>query len=370
MKKESNKNEQKYIKTKLLTIFLRLFIIIMFIFIFKLLKLNLLQALIFVIILYIIILTVINIHEFGHLIFGKLFGYKLLRYSVGIFSWNNVNSKMKFSIKMNIGYGGLCGMIPPDKDIKIFKIGLFYAGGIIFNILFGIILLSIIHYSTNLSSAISLLLNFTGIVSIVSGFLNFIPITSSNNPSDGLLLWSIILKKPIAKKYMAISNIIAKLSSGIRPRDLQMSNLDTDNSDRYYFMSYIYSYFIALDNNDINSMIHYSNIMKNNIQSTPTLQLTPLYYELCYLGCILNDIDEAKKFYKKAGNNLQKDNDINGLRIKAYYEYYINKNPESALKYCLKALEVANKFPIKGQALMEKDLINVLIEMIRTDKML
>ena len=84
------------------------------------------------------------------------------------------------------------------------------------------------------------------------------------------------------------------------------------------------------------------------------------YYELCYNSCINNDQEKAKKYYKKSGKVLQKDKDVNGLRVKAYYEYYIKKNDKKAAKYCDKALAVVDKYPLKGQALMEKDLIKDL----------
>lgn len=82
---------------------------------------------------------VINIHEFGHFVYGKLYGYKLLTYQIGFFSWSKENDKIKFSIIRNKGYSGLCSMIPPEKELPNYKDVLFYAGGIIFNVIIGAI---------------------------------------------------------------------------------------------------------------------------------------------------------------------------------------------------------------------------------------
>lgn len=45
-------------------------------------------------------------------------------------------------------------------------------------------------------------------------------------------------------------------------------------------------------------------------------------------------------------------------------KYYINKNINSSLELCENALAVSDKFPIKGQGLMEKDLVIQLKELI------
>ena len=74
----------------------------------------------------------------------------------------------------------------------------------------------------------------------------------------------------------------------------------------------------------------------------------------------MSNEDKAKAYYLKGGKILQGDKDIIGLRVKAYYKYYINKNIESASTLCESALLVADKFPIKGQGLMERDLVNKL----------
>lgn len=311
----------------------------------------------------------INIHEFGHLIFGKMFSYKLMSYRISFLAWNNENGKMKFSIIKNKGYGGLCAMIPPEQELVNYKNGLFYAGGIILNILTGSIFLIIAFFYSNITEIANLFFILMGVIALFFGFVNLLPLTSYNNPTDGKIIWSLILKKPFAKKLIEVNRMSAQLSAGTRPRDLKISlPVNIDNPQMLEMMKILYLYFKALDNNNIENMNYYADLLEKNIENFPNQALPAIYYELCFLSCISNDEDKAKLYYEKGGKILKMDKDINGLRVKAYYEYYINKDEKLSMKLCDEAMLVADKFPIKGQGLLEKDLIESLRELIINEK--
>jgi tetratricopeptide (TPR) repeat protein len=318
-----------------------------------------------IIFLFISIFININIHEFGHYIFGKYLGYKLLSYRISMFTWNYENGRMKFSIIKNKGYSGLCAMIPPNKELPDSKNALYYSGGIMFNIITGIIFISAALLFADISQDTVLFLNVTGYTAIFLGLTNFIPFVSVNMPTDGKIIWSLILKRPFAKKLMVLNKMTAHLSAGIRPRDLEIiEKAYMDNPDSYDYALIIYSYLKALDNGDCDSMFKYADLLQNNLDSFPAISLPGIYYEICYTACIKGDEEKAREYYKKAGKILQSDKDINGLRVKAYYEYYINKDMEATKNLCESALAVADKFPLKGQGLMESDLVLKLKELI------
>jgi len=304
----------------------------------------------------------INIHEFGHYIFGRIQGYKLVSYRISVLSWNYQNSKMKFSLMRNKGYGGLCAMIPPEKELSNFKHGLFFAGGLLLNVLTGSLFLVA---ASMLSGPPRDIIFLTGVIAIILATINSLPIISANNHSDGKILWGLILKKPFARKLIETIKVGTQLSAGIRPRDLQMSPPEIpDNPQVVDLMPVFYMYFKALDENSLEDIIHYAGLLEDNIEYLPSPVLPGIYYELCHTGCIATDETKARKYYQKAGKILQADKDINGLRVKAYYEYYINANPKSALMYIEDALAVADKFPIKGQGIMEVDLARTLKDLI------
>lgn len=320
--------------------------------------------LIFIIILLEIInfILVINIHEFGHFVFGMMYGYELLSYRIGFFSWNKENGKIKFRIIKNKGYSGLCMMIPKEET-SVFKEVLFYASGILFNLLTGIItiVLSLLYIN---NQYLNIFLNLFGVISIFIGLLNLLPIMSSNNPSDGKIIWSLILKKPFAKELVIKKKILLELTSGIRPSQIDIPSINYNEISGITLQNIFIAYLKALDSNNLAEMIEYAKILEDNIDLYPTIALPGLLYELCYLGCITNDLNKAKTYYNRARNTLLKDKDVNGCRVKAYYEYYVNNDLNKALELCNDGLEVADKFPIKGQALVEQDLIKSLIDLI------
>jgi hypothetical protein len=326
------------------------------------------RVILFLLFIFIAIFININIHEFGHFIFGKRLGYTLVSYRVAIFTWNNENGQMKFSIIKNKGYDGLCAMIPPERPLPPCKDGLYYAGGIILNILSGLVFIGVRFLPLGFSQPVNSFFSILGGIAVVLGIINFIPFVSQNNPTDGKILWSIIFKKPFARKLIEITKMSSQLSAGIRPRDMQASySIAGDNLEVFDIMAMIFSYFKALDNNS-EDMMYYIDLLEKNIDTFPPQLLPSVYYELCYTGCISGDENKAKEYYKKAGKILQHDKDINGLRVKAYYQYHINKDIEAAMILCENALAVAHKFPIKGQGLMEKDLVISLIEQMKLEK--
>lgn len=320
----------------------------------------------FILFVYIGTFIQINIHEFGHYIFGKILGYKLMSYRIGIFTWNYENGKMKFSIIKNNGYGGLCAMLPPQQGLEGYKELLFYAGGILLNILTGLLFIGL-SFLLGISAIISSFFFILGIVGLFLGILNLISFFTENHPTDGKIIWSKILKKPFAEEMMAMNKMMSQLSAGIRPRDLNIdSSLDIDKAEMFHRVVILYKYYKALDSNNLEDMEHNARILEENIEAFPAYSLPGLYYELCFLACISGDEEKAKKYYEKAGKILERDKDVNGLRVKAYFEYYINKDHKAASTHCDNALAVANKFPIRGQALMEEDLVKALKEKIES----
>jgi hypothetical protein len=302
-----------------------------------------------------------NVHEIGHLILGKINGYKLISYRIGFFALNKENGKIKFSIIKNEGYMGLCAMIAPEKKIPDLNHLLYYSGGVLFNILFGIVLI-IIKSIINPHDLLNMVFIITAAISILLGVVNFIPFFSGNNPSDGKIMWSIILKKPFSKKLMEVNRLCAQFSAGKSLSELDIPfDFNIYQPDSLDITLLFYSYFKALDTDDDEMRSKYIKKMKQWINYIPGQLFPHTCYEICYNACIDGDREEAVEYYKKAEKILINDKDVNGLRVKAYYEYYVNKNINVSKFFCDSALEVVDKFPVRGQALIEEKLVKKLI---------
>lgn len=304
---------------------------------------------------------IINIHEFGHYVFGKMAGYKLISFRIGPLCFTMENEKFKFMILKPKDYGGLCAMIPPKEEIKQYRHTIYYMGGILFNLISAIIGILISFYT---DGYVKLFLMAFSLISFFTGVLNALPIMSGNNPSDGMIIWSIILKKPFANDLLKLNRLLSELSHGVRPSKIEVefdSDGDIDFANIYFLF---YSYFKALDSKNYSKVDYYIDLLEKNIDSISEVMLPGIYYEICFNYCIKEDKINAKKYYLNAKEVLQKDRDLNGLRVKSYYEYYINENTQKSLEYANEALKVADKFPIKGQAIMEKELVKELIDKI------
>lgn len=336
----------------------------------------------------------VNIHEFGHFLIGKKLGYILLAYQIIFFSWLNMNGKMKFSFQKTKNLGGLCAMMPPEGKFENNQ-AFFYAAGIMFNLLTAVVFLIPFIFIFELTAFwFVFFLNVAG-CSLMMGIINLIPCYIGNIPNDGEILWSIILKKPFVQQMIIIQKISAQLIGGIRPRDLQVpeetfketacddyrsllsgyfkdidagdgkpsvkpAGEDKNKVDFFENRMYLYRYFHALDSGNISKASEFADYIENHLNSFPPFSLHGIYNELCFIGCISDNPARAKIYYKKAGRNLQKDMDINGMRTKAYYSFYIDQNKDAAIAACEKGLAAADKFPVKGQRVMEVDLIKQL----------
>ena len=102
------------------------------------------------------------------------------------------------------------------------------------------------------------------------------------------------------------------------------------------------------------------NIIEKNKEKITTAIEFEIESELCYCNAFLGDKEKARYYYEKNKGRLEKENDVSFNRIKAYYEFYVNKDNEKSLEYCKKGISVSNSFPLEGIKKMEIDLINNL----------
>lgn len=314
-----------------------------------------LYIIIFLMISYVI---VVNVHEFGHFIFGKLSGYKLLKYKLGIFALELENNKYKLIIEKIKGFDGACLMTPTKSKISRRNSLILYSGGLIMNlitvIIIGIIFLLRIELTWELYNFLLVLMIFSGFALIN----NIIPFKSYNNPNDGFIILELIKNSDISKKLMNINIYLKKLLSGIRPKDIEELNeivIDEEKIDVMEIYELMHLLYNAIDKNDKKEIKKLVDILVNNKEKIPSLLEMGLNSELCYCYSILDDLGRAKDYYNKTKNKLESSNDSSSNRIKAYYEFNFDRN--KSLEYCNKGLALIDVYPIKGIAIMEKELL-------------
>jgi len=310
---------------------------------------------------YIGIFILVNIHELGHFIMGKIMGYRLLMIRAGIFSLQRENEKLKLNLVKNIGYGGLCAMIPPNGS-TLNQYAIYSSGGILFNLIFGIKIILIVPFF-NLRPVFFFPMMLIGFISIFFSIINAIPFISMNQPTDGMVIMSILKKAPIAERFYRNNLISKQIMEGKRTRDIELKEIDyNDPIDLSDHILLLYHYFKEIDSGNIEKAREYLNLLSNNLEKIPPFALPAYHYELIFYHSLMKNEEEAKKYFSLSAKVLHKDQDINGLRVKAYFEYKINHNCLKAMELAHKGLDVKNKYPFPGQAIMEADLLEILIE--------
>ncbi|MGB4588191.1 MAG: M50 family metallopeptidase [Clostridiaceae bacterium] len=315
---------------------------------------------------YVGIFLLVNIHELGHFLMGKLMGYRLLMIRAGIFSLQRENDKLKLNLVKNVGYGGLCAMIPPNGS-TLNQYALYSSGGILFNLIFGIMLIIIVPYF-NLSEVYFIPSMLTGYISIFFSIINAIPYLSMNQPTDGMVILSILKKAPIAERFYRNNLVSKQIMEGKRPKDLELKDLDDhDPIDLSDHILLLYHYFKEVDSGNLEKAGEYLGLLRNNLGKIPPFALPAYHYELIFYFSLMKNEEEAKKYYSLSAKVLHRDQDINGLRVKAYFEYAINHDCEKAMELARKGLDVKNKYPFPGQAIMEGNLLEILIDKCKCD---
>lgn len=315
---------------------------------------------------YIGIFLLVNIHELGHFIMGKIMGYRLLMIRAGIFSLQRENEKLKLNIVKNVGYGGLCAMIPP-KGSTLYQYAIYSSGGILFNLILGIKIFYLVPF-LNLRPVFYIPMMLTGYISIFFSIINAIPFMSANQPTDGMVILSILKKAPIAERFYRNNLISKQIMEGKRPKEIELLEVDrTDPMDLSDHILLLYHYFKEIDSENMEKAGEYILLLSKNLDKVPPFALPAYHYELIFYHSVMKNIEEAKKYYSLSAKVLLKDQDINGLRVKAYFEYEINHDCSKAMKLARQGLEVKNKYPFPGQAIMEGELLEVLIEKCKQD---
>lgn len=319
-------------------------------------------------------LLAIQIHELGHFLFGKISGYSLLELKIGSFSVRWENGKYKFVIERIKGLGGYCKMLPPTHDLTQKRQLLYYAGGILMNLISGLMAMGTALLFPHLNTYLILGLWIFGFVSVFLGLLNMRPLISANNPSDGKIIQSILKKDAFSRDFAFINTSLTDLTRGVRPKDLQVLNEQIDETEEpreLYIYKMVYHLYHAIDKEDKEKLSKCLRLLEAHKDKIPSAVEKPIYYEIAGGYCLLNEKQKALEYYTPYESFLQKENDLNGNRIRAYCAYIINENLPEALALCEKGLEVADSFPLKGQAIMEKELIDKLkkqIESKQTDR--
>ncbi|MGL5150715.1 MAG: hypothetical protein ACRC7N_09125 [Clostridium sp.] len=313
----------------------------------------------FLTVLLMVIVQYINttIHELGHLFSGLLVGGEFISFSVGPIKIRTVKNKIKIDFSSN-DHSGSCAVFPKNdsKKTHIF----ITSGGFVFNIITVISTFLILKYfDLGIYEAFMLVILIRATYMVIT---NAVPYLLGDN-TDGTVLYKILFKDNFAKEWAEFLKVTQKIKEGIRPCDIEES-LDYENVEdrRIKLALVLYSHLRALDKGYFKEVENHIKFLEENMDKLPLNKDVFLSELIYYYSVIDRDLEKAENYFSLCRNRLEKDMDINGRRSMAVYYYYVKGEKEKAKECCEDGLRVLSQFQFKGQALLEKDIIEKILE--------
>lgn len=328
----------------------------------ELIKISIVFVLVFV-----SFLIQIIIHEGGHLICGLLSGYTFVSFRVGSATFVKDEGKWRIK-KFNIpGTGGQCLLMPPEVDNENFPFVLYNLGGVLLNLIFGIIPIVIVIAFEGLPAWLKGILWVFGAVGIVSALLNGIPLKAVGVANDGSNVISMVKDKKARKAFYSQLRFNGLLSMGIRPRDMSISEYklqegaDVTSPLNTALILMEYNYY--LDKMEFQKCRELLNSLNPYLNKVLGIYRYEIECEKIFLELVLNgDRNLVERLYDK--DLLKYINACKGMiskkRVMMSYELLFNGDEEKAMELYEQGKALAKSYPIKGEIEMELMLMNYL----------
>lgn len=308
----------------------------------------------------------IIIHESGHLVFGLLSGYTFVSFRIG--SATLIRNEGKWEVKkFNIpGTGGQCLLMPPEADIENVPFVLYNLGGVIFNLIFGVIPVLIVIFIETIAPWLKGFLLVLGFVGIISALLNGIPLKATGVANDGSNIISMVKDKDARRAFYSQLRFNGLLSQGIRPREMNINDFKFQSGDvssplntALILMEYNY-YLDKMEFEKGRELLRSLNPHLNNILGIYRFEIN---CEKVFLELVLNgDRDLVKRLYDKELLKYMKacKGMISKTRVKMSYELLFKKDVKMAEELYEEGKALARTYPIKGEIKMELMLMDYL----------
>lgn len=302
----------------------------------------------------------IIIHELGHVICGVKNNYSFYGFQILGLTIYKQEDKLKLRADGFTNALGLAIMIPNETISDENQIA-FYKSGYIANAV-TLIPLVILYI---LSSAVRPYILISIIITIFMVFSNVLPTEVGGNFNDGYLVN--LYKTDGEKRAMVLDTqkLQQDLIMGIRPSELPYYEVKHEDNV-FAIMINLFMYYKGLDSGDKTLMEERIEMIEHKYHMLENIQKDSFIYELIYYNCCVRDDKlKATKLFSEIESRLEKDMDINARRILAYYNYSAKLDIDIAVSYAKQGLELKDKYPIKGIAIMEEKLIMDLLEAIK-----
>ncbi len=132
----------------------------------------------------------------------------------------------------------------------------------------------------------------------------------------------------------------------------------------------LYAYYFALDNADHQGMRTHLMVIKDHITRLPAQIRQRVCRELCFYYSIDKNAVSAAYYLEMAENGPEQKKKPDSMRMRAYYEMYINRRYRTAFAVCRAALETIPPDAPNGLTVMNAELIKALVSLLHQKNLL
>lgn len=280
-------------------------------------------------------------HNFAHYLVGNIFHYRLISYD-----FNEII------------------MIPAKKESSATRQAIYYAAGIVCNLILGIALLLVLFLAPlKLPTIILLFLVAVSFIWIITAGIQAVSYYSDGIPTDGKVLWGLLFHSDFSKYYTDNTNLFSALKIGLRPAEIPMRSYSNDAElQATDSLLVLYLYYKALDVKKASVLIKYVKLLEDNLTVIPQSIHDTVICELCYANAVMGLQQQATSYFSLMKQLPAESRSMPYYRALAAYFFYCKTNCKQALLSVSYAMEMADSCEFKGMLDLEQELLQTLLQ--------
>lgn len=280
-------------------------------------------------------------HNWGHYLMGNMFHYRLISHDL-----NEIT------------------MIPSQKESSMTRQALYYAAGILCNLLLGIAVLVILFViPVKLPVIVFLFLVALSFTLLVTAGIQAVSYYSDGIPTDGKVLWGLLFHSSFSDCYIANNNLLAALKGGLRPGQILMrSYSSTAELQATDSLLVLYLYYKALDLKKASVLVKYVKLLEDNLSVIPQSIHDTVICELCYANAVMGLDEQAASYFSLLKHLPPEARSMPYYRALAAYFFYCRGNCRQALSAISYAMETSASCEFKGMLALEQELLQTLLQ--------
>ncbi|TCT15468.1 hypothetical protein EDC18_103173 [Natranaerovirga pectinivora] len=322
----------------------------------------------------ILVIVHIVVHEVGHLLIGWIMNFRFISFRIGPIVWEKDNNKIVIKVQKKFSLNIMCIMFSKErKNVERQQI-LFYLGGIITNILLGLLFL-LLYYNSQFESAFLLRSIFGAgwIIGLILFIVNLVPYKSDAYKTDGANILSYIRKEPRDIAEIKVIQAFAQLNAGVTPKKLDPYIIEEDedlpNDSALGISMNLLRTYHYIEKEEYEKAKKYIKLVEEHSLKYPKIFEEEMIFELLYAyAFIYKDMDKANELYTIIQEkNIEQDLIVKYRALMAY-ELYIRLDFSKALEMGAKGLELEKEAETKGESMFNIGQIKKMIKEIKNPK--